>query len=122
MWVLCFSSYFLSTFIFVSCSVRSWHGSEMLWEEILDVVVCIVSVVESVVSLWIIVWGMGITGIGVTVEVNDHISHIVLFLKFFVVSYVSVGELIRVLRHFEEEIHVLLIDWEILERGVQLKE
>lgn len=69
----------------------------MIREKILDVVVSVVSIIELVGFVGNVVSSVSITGIGVAVEVNDIISHIVLFLEFFIIVSVSVGELVRVL-------------------------
>jgi hypothetical protein len=72
----------------------SWDGTEVLWEESGNMVVGIVSIVECEMVLWVIVSGMSITGVGVTVVINDWVIGVVFPLEFLVVGRVSIGEFI----------------------------
>jgi hypothetical protein len=92
-------------------SAISWDGTEVLWEEFLDVVLGVVSVVESPWLVGMVVWGVGITSVGVAVVVDNAISWVVLKLGLLIIISVTVGELIRVLERLEKQVHVVHVDW-----------
>jgi len=79
-------------------------------------VVLVVSLVKLVEVLWVIVAGMTIASVGVAVVVNDGIVGIVLPLELLVVSGIAVSELIRGLIDIVHEVHMLLIDWVVINR------
>jgi hypothetical protein len=86
----------------------------MLWEQVFDVVVSVVSVVKSIVVLWVIVSGVSISTVGVTIEVNNWVIGVMFPLKLLVISRIAISKLIRVLINGIEDIHMLLIDWILL--------
>ena len=90
----------------------SWFGTEGFWEEGLDVVVCIMSVVKLVELFRIVVSGVTIASVGMSVIVNDWVLWVMLELGLFVVISITIGKLIRV---FGEQDHVLIIDWVLKE-------
>jgi len=89
----------------------SWDGTEVLSEEVLDVVITVVSNIESVWLGGMVIWGMGVSSVGVAVVVDDRISWVVLELELFVIVSVAVGELVGVLHVLDEQVHVIHVKW-----------
>ena len=74
-------------------AIVSWLGSEVIREEILNVVVGVVRIIEQVWLVNPVVRSVSIASIGMTVLVNNVISHIVFLLELFIISGVSVSKL-----------------------------
>lgn len=92
----------------------SWHGTKMLWEQVFDVVVSVVSVVKSKVLLWVIVSGVSISTVGVAIEVNDWVVGVMFKLILLVISRVTISKLVRVFGNGIEHIHMFFINWIVL--------
>lgn len=82
----------------------SWDGAEMLGEKILNVVILVMGFVEHVMVCFLemvkhiiwIVWSVSVSGVSVTVEIDDHVVGISFPFELFIISVVTIGELIRV--------------------------
>jgi len=83
----------------------------MFWEELFDIVCLIMSKIESVGLVSVVVWGVGVSSVGVAVVVDDQVIWIVLDLIFLIIVSVTIGELVRVLEGLEEQVHVVHVDW-----------
>jgi len=98
------------SFSFQHSSVFSWFGAEVVWEQVLHVVVGVVSIVKFVWLIWDIVSSVVISSVGVTIEINNQIIWIVFEFNLLVVISVSVGELIRVLL-----VHLMPVFWDTIQ-------
>merc|ERR1712032_1043448 len=58
-----------------------------------------------------VVWGVGITSVGVDVVVDNKIGWVVLEFNLLVIVSVAVGELVGVLHSLDEQVHVVHVEW-----------
>lgn len=78
-------------------------------------VVGIVSVVERIEVFWVVVAGVTVSGVRMSVVINNWVVGIVLELEFLIVVAITIGDLVGVTLNIVEDVHMLLVDGILLE-------